>query len=200
MTLAERYRSLPRAARWGLIAVGVIIAYFAAIEPALDRINKVRAKVGTKEAILASYERDQDKLRMAYNEIGAGLTRYGDVSFEFADRSDARATEFNKTVAAILKKHGVSQSTTTARPATLGTGPLQDAVGQGYRVERLINEYQFEAEPEVVTAVLADLERSPLVSAVSRIQVRKGDAKEGRKVRAVIAAELWSRVPKGRTR
>lgn len=200
MTLIEQMARLPRAARWALIAVAVIVAYFAVIEPALNHLNSLRARVSAKEAIIANAVRDKPKIDSASATIRLGVGRYGQIGFNFSDEVDTRSTTFNQEVAAILRTHGVGQHTSTTRPATLGTGPLLDAVGQGFRVERLINEYQFDAEPEVVTAVLADLERTPLVTAISRVQIRKGDPREGRKVKATIAAELWSRTPKGRGR
>lgn len=200
MTLAQRYTALPRAARWLIIGLGVVVLYFLILEPVLNQYNRVAAKVQSRSQTLAAYERDKEQIKAAGATVRVGVSRYGNVSFEFSEKSDARVSEFNEAVASILRKHGVSQVTRTARPATLGSGPLLTAVGPAYRVERLINEYQFEAEPETVTAVVADMERTPLVSSVSRVQMRKGDARDGRRVKATIAAELWSRTPKGKTR
>lgn len=200
MTRMDQFTRQPRAVRWALIALAVIGAYFVLIEPTLNHLNSVRARVSAKEGIIAAAVRDKPKIDAAGATIRLGVGRYGQVGFNFGDEADTRTVTFNQRVAEILRKHGVGQHTSTTRPATLGTGPLLDAVGQGYRVERLINEYQFEAEPEIVTSVLADLERTELVTSVSRVQIRKGDPRDGRKVKATIAAELWSRTPKGRGR
>lgn len=62
MTLIEQMARLPRAARWALIAVGVIVAYFAVIEPALNHLNSLRARVSAKEAIIANAVRDKPKI------------------------------------------------------------------------------------------------------------------------------------------
>src|SRR5438876_420265 len=79
--------------------------------------------------------------------------------------------------------------------------PHARAVTPEERVERRISEIQFDAAPEVVTEILADLERAPEVSAVSRVEMRRAD-REGasRQLHATIAAETWVVARKGRAR
>jgi len=198
MSIAAKIASLPRAARWGLGAVVLFGAYFGVAEPVLDEINRVNGQADVKAAVLASYESADGAMGAAAQTTGLGLRRFGQV--EFPGDPESRPVAFNQAVDQVLKKHGISGQTSTSRVAPLGSGPLTANVGAEFRIDRLMKDIQFQAEPEAVAAVIADLERTPEVATVSRVQVRQVESRDqgGRQVRATIGVEAWLLTRKAR--
>lgn len=189
--LIHRWSTLPRSARWLTVAAAAIVAYFAAIEPALDLHGKLRQRADAKAAILANFRKAESRLRSAEAEVTLGVGRYGVV--EFPGDQQQVSVAFNKAVDEVLSKHGVREQTSTSRVQSMGAGAMSKAVGQDFRVERLVRDIQFQSEPEVVSAVLADLERSGIVSNVPRVQLRQGENKDktSRLVRTSLSVESW---------
>jgi len=234
--LIERFVLLPRAARWLVIGGLGIGAYFAVVEPVLDATAKLDAQCATKLARLAAVSRDHVMDSSVESDVKLGVQRYGLVSMPGApkDRSDA----LNRRIAQVLMSHNVRDVTTTVKETPLsgnalarelsaaGTGAATGIGGDSgtdIRVDRLVTELQFEASPETVAAVVADLERSPEIATISRLQVRRATAANGggnggsnggsggvnangskssgpRLVKAIVAAEAWQTVRKGRSR
>jgi hypothetical protein len=60
-------------------------------------------------------------------------------------------------------------------------------------IDRLILEVTFEADPSTVISVLADLEKAPEVTTVSRVRIDKTNNRDDtvRTVRATITPEAW---------
>lgn len=182
--VVEMYRSLPRAGRWAALALAGLVAYFAAVEPAVDLTMSLSARADARADAIAEV-RSGPK---GEDAVTLGLRRFGRVEGPGDPRE--RGVAFNRRVLEVLEKHGVRNHTSTMRTAPLGRGPLLTALEPaGQRVDRLIREVKFEGPPETVAAVVADLERSPEVASVPRVQVRK--AGTGRSVQATVDAEAW---------
>jgi hypothetical protein len=84
----------------------------------------------------------------------------------------------------------------------MGDGPLKKAINpQTEQIDRSQAEIKFDAVPETFAAVLADLEKSPEVTAISEVEVRKADRDpSSRTLSVTIRAETWSIARKGRGR
>lgn len=185
-SLIRVFRDLPRAARWALLGAVALVAYFGLIEPALDSLNDLNSRADAQRLALM----ELNTKSAADEQIGLGVRRFGRVLLP--GDPQVRPVEFNRKVLAVLEKHGVRNHTNTTRTVPLGSGQLQSELGSGAQVQRLIREIQFEAAPEAVAGVIADLESTPEVASVSRVQLRRVEA-EGvsRLLRATIAAEAW---------
>lgn len=210
--LIARFAALPRAARWLVLGGVAIAAYFAVVEPVLDATAKLDAAYALKLARLEAAARDHATDSSVESDVKLGVQRYGLVSMPGApkDRSEA----VNRRIAQVLMAHSVRDVTTTVKETPLSGNTLARELGPSgdggveLRVDRLVTELQFEASPEAVAAVVADLERSPEITTVSRVQLRKAAAGGGsgskssssRLVKAVVAAEAWQTVRKGRSR
>ena len=131
----------------------------------------------------------------ALETLKVGFRTFGDVDFP-ADQT-TRAGAFNSAVDRILKEQKVIAKSRT-KNAPLGAGPLNAKVGPEQRIERMVRDIEFDATPEAVDAVLAALERSPVVATVSKVQIRNLDSKDksARQVHAAITAEAWFLSPK----
>lgn len=186
---ADLYRSLPRPARWGVLAVAGLLAYFGVVEPVVDATSSVNARADARAQAIA-------EVRSGGGDDAAalGLRQFGDVAPPGDPRE--RAVAFDRRVLEVLEKHSVRDHTSTTSTVPLGTGPLLSLLSpSNQRVERRIRQIQFEASPETLSAVISDLERTPEVAAVSRVQIRK--AQDGRLVRATVSAEAWLVTRKG---
>lgn len=190
-TLAARWSALPRSMKWAAVGVAVIGGYFAVVEPALDRLAKLNQRAESNEATLADFRRSEDRVRAAETAVTLGVGRHGVV--EYPGDQQSVSVAFNKAVDTVLRKHGVGEQTSTTRVSPMGPGPLSKVVGQEYRVERLARDIQFQASPETLSAVLADLEKTNVVSSVPRVQIRQGENKDKttRLVRATLSIESW---------
>ncbi len=197
-SLREKWNGLPRAAKWGAWAVLGLVAYFGVIEPVIDYRNEVERRATTAEGKLRSLVRESAGVKDDENTLREGVLAFGEVSFP-ADSAQG-AVAFNRLISEVLSKHGVKNNTSTSRTSPIGSGPLSKLVGEDLRLERLSADLQFDAEPEAVAGVIADLERSPAVTAVSRVQIRRADSRDAdpRAVRATISVETWLTSPKAR--
>jgi hypothetical protein len=183
------YRSLPRAARWSLWALAGVLAYFAAVEPLVDLYASLNRRVTERSALLVGFDRSRHKADDALASVATGIARFGEVAPP--GDPDARPDAFGRKVAAVLTSHGIKDQKTTTRSSALGRGPLLDSLGQGAQVMRYAIEVQFDGTPEQVGAIIADLERTPEVAAVTKVQIRRLDEDRSRTVHATISAETW---------
>jgi len=200
VSLTARYAALPRVTRWVIFAGALIATYFGVVEPVLDRTNQLSARADAKSASLAAYEKNRASLTAADAAVKLGLARFGMV--EAPGDPEGRPVEFNRMIDALLDEHEISGASSTSRTVPLGNVPLSQAFGPDFRVDRLVRDLQFESTPEALTAFLADIERRPLVTTVSRLNVRAEEGRDAkvaasRSLRISLAVETWLLVRKG---
>lgn len=199
----SRYHALPRAARWVLLAALACVVYFFAIEPALDHTNRLSAKA---DAVATSLARES-QLTAAWSDANtpaaAAKSAFGSPALPAAiePRSRALYTRISK----VFESHQTVYDITERR-VPLRADQVAAIAGQGSRIDRFILDLTFESSPETAAAILADLERSEEVAAVSRVQIRRIDnARSGgggaapRRVRAVFSPEAWVLLPEARS-
>ena len=194
MTIGERYRELPRAGRWGVLAVAGVAFYFLVVEVAIERWSSWSTQAEQKEALLRDWTGSSLSRQSDENTVMNGTKVFGLVSFPGpeAERSQALRTR----IAEVLKKHAVSEYEERGRELLLERGPLVTAVGTGTRVRRIVRDVSFEVTAETMTMILADLERASEVSGVSKVFVRKvtGSGNRGsssKKLGITLAVEAW---------
>ncbi|MBL8760969.1 MAG: hypothetical protein JNL50_06660 [Phycisphaerae bacterium] len=202
MSMAARFNSMPRAARW-LVAFGALLAaYFFAIEPALDSTLRLGGSADALEARLRGASSSDQGFIAATAQVESGVQRFGNINLPA--ESTAGSEAFNRRVAEVLKSRGVRDSTATDREVPVASGPLIQAyASDSMRLDRLVKDVQFEASPDTLAKVIADLEQSPEIVAVSRVQITKLQSGRGvpaGTVRANITAEAWKLSRKGRPR
>jgi hypothetical protein len=185
--LWQRYRQLPRAGRWAitaLVAVAVFLVWndyvltLAAVwnERADELLADVREVKGDvrREARLRAAE---DAIRALGPVQGPGT------------QSEAAAA-VNDAVNEILKRHSVSDDRFDYRGAgRLPRGTLSDVVRSGQQVQRITGDLRFDASADEAVAIIAELEDSPRIEAVSDVHIRR-EAGAG-KVRVDLTVEAW---------
>jgi hypothetical protein len=185
---------MPRAGRWLVyLAVACVVA-FAIVQPVIDRLIAIDGKADGLMGELGYQGRARSAQEQAGAEVRAGMAALGVVAFP--GEEIARSEAFNRRVNEVLAKNSVKGGRTVTRKAPLVSTALDAVAGEGRRIDRLIMDLQFDATPEQVAAVIADLESTPEVAAVSRVQLRResggeGGQPAGRTVRANLTAEAW---------
>src|SRR4051812_40934406 len=154
--LLARYNAMPRTIRWALWAGVVLIAYLAVIDPlVIAQASALHARAKDMAAKLVSLDADVRSGRSA--DVAKAIARYGSVAPPSNDPE--RATQlFNATIYEVMKKHGITKFSSPLRTAPIGPGPLAKTVAADERVERRIVDVQFDATPEEVAGILADME------------------------------------------
>lgn len=195
----QRWSQLPRAAKWGIYALGGVLVYFVVVERAIDLYQKWDMRGDAAAGVLTKYEAAGATVKRAAETLTLGVRRYGEVASPGSP--EKRPLEFDRAVDAVLEKHAISGQTSTTRTAPLGSGPLPTKVGPTHRIERITKTVDFKARPEAVAAVIADLEATPVVSTVSMVQIRRTDAKDSSgDVSATLTIESWLLAKKERGR
>jgi hypothetical protein len=198
--LIAQFRALPRAARWALAATLAILAYFVVVEPTLDATNRLTARndqlaAGLKqEAALKAADSPQGRA------IADGQRSFGQPLLP----TDKAATPdaIHRVVDAVLTRHGVTKRTKNERQIPIQGDNLTALLGpdaQRLTVDRLVLDVTFEATPETVAAIVAELEQAKEITAVARVEMRKAEAGRGaaaepapgRFVKATISPESW---------
>jgi hypothetical protein len=189
---SSSFSQLPRAVRWALVFGVFVLAYFLAIEPAIDQMNKWNAQSDVLTEALKNYGKQEAELRAASDAIKLGQRQFGEVALPGDPRT--RPDEFRDAISRILDARGVDQRTISARSGSFTQGPLVDHVKGVSRVEKQIADVSFLSTPETFAAVLADLEREKFVTSVRRAQVRQSEGKEkvDRLLRVSLELETWT--------
>lgn len=187
--ITQRYLAAPRAVRWAaLFAIG-LVGYFAVIEPLIDVSLRLGVEADRKRDQLVAYHDRLDSLSGEASDLALGQSRFGDV--DMPGQPARRPGEFSAEIARILRDNDVHGQTTRDSNATLRPGPLSDVYPPNQRVGTLVREIQFTGTPEQVAKVLADLERSPVVAAVTAVELSPADDRHSRTLEADITAEAW---------
>ncbi len=199
-TLIAYFQTSPRVVRWVVLAGVAIAFYFGAVEPAVDQVAKLNTQGDVRAARLLGYAGDATEREEARRTITTGVRKFGQIQSPGDPRE--RSVALSRRISEILEKHSVRDHTSTVRETPLGPGPLATAVGNEFRIDRLVNDLQFDTTPERLSAILADLERAPEIAAVSKLQVRSATGRDAgpRSLRVSLAAEAWVLQRKARSR
>lgn len=188
--IVHAYRSLSRAGQWAVLAAIAIVGYFAVVEPAVELFGRWSLKAKETAADLKTFSREEKTGERALGGVALGLSYFGEVAPP--GDSESRVEVFNRRIAEVLERHGIRESKTSGRKTSMAKGPLLNSLGTGAAVSREFSDIEFEATPEQVTAIVADLEKVPEVAGVSRVQLRRVDAEgAGRLLRANLSVETW---------
>ncbi len=188
--MIETYRSLPRAAKWLLSAALVVGVYFGVVEPVIDATARVDSSADLIESRL-----EQEADLMSQDQNRATLVRALGTP-ALPDEDVGRRAAFQTAVDGVFAEHGVPSKEQTEQTAPVRLGDehrgLIDADQQLERIELLL---RFEATPETISAIVADLEASDSVTAVTQLKMdrraRRSRDDNSRLVGAQLGVETW---------
>jgi hypothetical protein len=184
------FDALPRVGKWivavlALLVVSQVFRFF--VIPVTEDLNKRadRAALLLKAASTRAEELPAD--------ITSRAVVFGPNAVPGRDITETE--RFTSAVAAIMKKHGVAGAYGfDARPLTLSGEVLPRVAAQfGGRMGRTAAELKFSGSPETVSKVIADLDASPFIDAITDVRLTYKD----RRVSAVLSIERWGVNVKG---
>ena len=192
-TLA-RIRALPKSGQWAVAAVAVLMVWLALEQWSWSWARSWAEQADRIERALA----DSSELASSVDPLaGTGAELFGPVDPPGSESEGAEAMA--RAVVDVVKKHSVSQFSYDAQRASTRLGGAQTAFGS-QRLSRVQGELQFEATPAETAKIIAELESSPAIEAVSavRMQRRENDNRVG--VRMTVEAWVFAaRSGAGRT-
>ena len=184
-THVERFKGLPRSWQWILLATTFMVAFLTwayviapigdgwaeqanRIEADLDRTSSgIAMDAHTKNAVMIF-----GPLDLPNKKADGSLTLIENVQMILADRGITNDTFYQ------------SQS------ANIKASVLPGVARAGEKIERIKGELDFESKPEVAIAIIADMERSPEIEAISNLKMDKlGNGQ----VRTRLTVEAWVR-------
>ncbi|MDP1662186.1 MAG: hypothetical protein Q8L55_09755, partial [Phycisphaerales bacterium] len=140
-SLSDRFRKLPRAGRWGVWLIAVLIVYFAAIEPAVDWSSNKAAEVSRLEKTLAARVRLSAEKDAAGNVLQRSIVAYGEPKRPRSNIADPSGFLSQKT-SDLAAKHGITVKRRTRR----GSVPVTGFEWNGSKVDRVALELVVECD------------------------------------------------------
>ena len=199
-------RQLPRVVWWVIWAVVILVVYYGVIDPSLvlaekwnlqaDRIAAA-ARAGRQPVVVADQLLDSLDAgtsggnldyarRLAEARLGPAI---------MPGRTGEQETQFDRAIEELLKRHEVEDVLLRTRsPQVLSRGSAPDIAGTQAEIRKVVLEVRFVSTPETLTKVLADMEKSPLVVAVGKVQITR--IPDTTRVKCILTPETWIQVPK----
>lgn len=184
-TLA-RIRALPKAGQWGVAVAAVLLVWLALEQWSWSWARSWADQADRIERALA----DSRDLSASVDPVaGAGAELFGPVDPPGGESEGAEAMA--RAVVDVVKKHSVSQFSFDAQRASTRLGGAQSGFGS-QKLSKVQGELQFEATPAETAKIIAELEASPSIEAVSavRMQRRENDNRVG--VRMTVEAWVFA--------
>lgn len=178
------FAALPRVGKWIAVAAALYIVFLLfqfVVWPVSDDLNEEADRAaGLLQAAGARAEE-------LPGDIADRAVVFGPNSVPGREISEKE--RFSNAVAAIMKKHGVADAYGfDARPQALSGDVLPRVSAQfGGKMSRTVAELKFSASPDTVSKIIADLDSSPFVDAISEVRLTYKD----RRVNAVLSIERW---------
>jgi hypothetical protein len=193
-------RELPRAVKWLLWTAVALVAYFFVLEPALIWAESMNREANRLEAVAEGQERPLREANRMLASLQAGSTSDLDYALRLAQarlgpvaapgEESQRATAFDRFLKDLVATYEIDDVNLRSKaPQALGRQGGADLAGVGYEVRRLVVDIQFTTTPATVTALLHDLEASPLVTGVSKVQVTR--IPDTSLLKCTLTAESW---------
>ena len=186
-TIWNRFRQLPRAVQWaGLAAIGIglFLLYDEHVRPITTTWHDHADEMLTEVGEAAKSENRSRQLR-AMREPILGLGAVETPSNE-AQGSNA----LNDAVNEVLKRHSVTRDSFNLRGATrLPRNTLSKIIQTNQLVQRITGDFRFDAAPDEAVAIIAELESSPVIEAISSLRITRVSGT--RKVTVDLTVEAW---------
>jgi hypothetical protein len=181
----DRFRELERAWQWIILAVVFLLAFLL--------WSSVIAPIGDdwaaqSDRIESNLTRTSGKVTLDASTKSAAMI-YGAV--ELPDMKESGSLSLTEVVHDILAKHGITNDTFyQSQSANIKVSALPGIARAGEKLERIKGELDFESKPDTAISIVADLERSSAVEALSNLKIDKlGNGT----VRTRLTLEAWVR-------
>jgi hypothetical protein len=186
-TIWRRYRRLPRAGQWAVAAAlgAVLLIIWTDYVLALAAVWNEQA-----DALLADAREAAGGERRLSRMNGLRNTIQGLGPVQRPGTESQAELALNDAVNEVLKRHRVSEDSFNYRgPEKLPRGTLSEILRTSQRAERITGDLRFDASPTEAIAIIAELEASPTIEAVSDVRMTLQGGRQ--KVRVDLTVESW---------
>ena len=186
-TAWHSFRQLPRAAQWalaGVLGMLLFMVYDDHILRVAGNWNRAAEEMMAKVEHAAGGDRRLQSLRVLRHAVlGLGTV-------EAPGREAAAENGLNDVINEVLKGHTVSADSFDYRgPSKMRRGTLSRVLSPGEQVERISGELRFEATPQQAMEIIAELESSRWIDAISTLRMTR--LAGPRKVKVDLTVEAW---------
>lgn len=192
-TLLDRFNQLPRSMRWLLIAVLVVVGVFVVDDYVWSQAREWRDQAARLESDLAAARAASTRLAEV-DRMKAAIENLGPVRVPrpLPDAEGRDTAALNNAVNEVLKKYPVSNDRFDAKGVNrLPTGVLLGLISGNQRAAYVSGELKFEGNPDDVIAIIADLEASADIDAVSTVRIAKATG-AARRLSVTLTVEAWT--------
>ncbi len=186
-TIWNRFRQLPRALQWASLAaigIGLFLLYDQHVRPITttwhDHADEMLKEVGE-----AARSENRSRQLRAMREPILGLG-----AVETPGNEAQGSNSLNDAVNEVLKRHSVTRDSFNLRGATrLPRNTLSQIIQPNQLVQRITGDFRFDAAPDEAVAIIAELESSPMIEAISSLRITRVSGT--RKVTVDLTVEAW---------
>jgi len=194
--IIERFESMPRAGRWLVVAVVLVVLFLGWDQTIGVKSREWRAEAESIESQVRAV-RESDKMTRTLTDLKNTVISLGPVTLPVSDRQGRNA--LSDAVREVFANYNIRED------YDLGGGGdrlRQDIshsiVRSGNRVSRLTATVKFTSSPDDAIAIIADFESRDDIEGISKVRLSKGS--DGRKVDVSLTLEAWVEVPPNRRR
>lgn len=164
----QRYGTLPRAAKWGVLAclgMGGFLVLDNFLWPYADSLN---ARADRMQMVL---NRAADRAEGLPSDVRRAALSYGPNSVPIDEQRGK--DQLAGAIAEIFKKRGVNQGQDIRPAQSLPASVLADvaAARGGDRMGKSVAEVRFEGTPDTVLAIISDFESSAAIDAIGDLRL-----------------------------
>ena len=186
-TIWNRFRQLPRAVQWASLAaigIGLFLLHDQHVRPITttwhDQADEMLKEVGE-----AARSENRSRQLRAMREPILGLG-----AVELPGKEAQGSNALNDAVNEVLKRHTVARDSFNLRGATrLPRNTLSQIIQPNQLVQRITGDFRFDAAPDEAVAIIAELESSPMIEAISSVRITRVSGT--RKVTVDLTVEAW---------
>ena len=181
----QRFRQYPPLLRWFLVGAVVVILFIIWSFLVWDTSQAWNARAEEYRAAITNSRADAERLSIATQRaiLALGETEPIGNNVEGEQALSALIIE-------VLERHHATKRD-VQRKQSVGFRGQVPPVFPGGQGERVLTEVGFEATPESAFAVVLELESSPLVETVSKVQIAKGNDPRLKSVAVKLTVEAW---------
>lgn len=189
-----------RAVQWALYAGVLLVAFLVVVDPAMKATASLRAEAESLSATNATYARTLEERENKAGSAALASVRHGAATA--LPKSDQAGVAIPNLFAELEERYRLTGWRIDPRTATLSDAALKEtfAPGPNQVIQRLIYRLTFDTRSDVARDILADLESSPEVTAVSLVSWRTGGDLSAGSVSVQLEAETWAIGERGRRR
>lgn len=185
--LMNRFQTLPRAGKWAVMAAAVLVAFLIWDDLIMPLKAGWDQKAATRLAAIEHATGAQSP-SMRSRLMGAEIAARGRI--EIPGDADTGSANLSQTINDILGKYSIkSDRLSNNNGGPLPKDALKGLVGPLKQAQRITADLQFDAKVEDAMAIIAELESSPQIEAISSVRLVSDPARRNVTVR--LSLEAW---------